>query len=113
MQWFPATAEMTPDDFKHSLTVAADAALAYGVESILVDVRDFHPSAACMELNAWRVQNIIPKYNQVLKRFAWLGGAELAQTPGSGNTYQGAGESYQSRWFQDEIAAISWATTHA
>ena len=113
MNWFPATAEMTADDFKHSLSVAADAALAHSVESILVDTRDFRPNSALGEVHAWRVQNIVPKYNKVLKRFAWLSGAELSQLPGGGDTFQNAGETYQSRCFCDEAAAISWATTNA
>ena len=108
--WFPATAGMTADDFKHSLTVAADAAVANGVESILVDVRDCRPNPAMGEVCEWRVRNIVPKYNQVLKRFAWLTGAEL---PGGGEAYSNEGETYQNRWFLDEAAAVSWATTHA
>lgn len=110
--WFPAAADMTVDDFKHSLTVVADAALAHSAECILVDVRDFRPNSALMELDAWRVQNIVPKYNQVLKRFAWLAGAQLPQLPGGGNAYQKEGETYQNRWFHDEAAAVSWATTN-
>jgi hypothetical protein len=109
MDWFPSTAEMSSDDFKRSLTVLADAALAHAAESILVDVTDFRSKAA-MEIDAWRVQNIVPKYNKVLKRFAWLTGAQPPQLPAGGDTYQNEGETYQSRWFRDEAAAVSWAT---
>ena len=112
VDWFPSTAEMTTDDFKHSLTVLADAALAHSAESILVDVREFRSKSA-MEVDAWRAQNIVPKYNRVLKRFAWLAGAQPPQLPGGGNPYQNEGETYQNRWFRDETEAVSWATTDA
>lgn len=112
LDWFPTTAEMSADDFKRSLTVLADAAVANTAQSILVDVREFRSKAA-MEVDAWRMQNIVPKYNKVLKRFAWLAGAQPAQLPGGGNTYQNEGETYQNRWFRDEAAAVSWATTNA
>ena len=113
MNWFPATGEMTAEEFKRTLTVAADAALAHGVESILVDTRDFRPNPALEDLCAWRVENIVPKYNQVLKRFAWITGAELSQLPGGGDSFQNAGETYQSRFFREEAAAIAWVTTSA
>lgn len=111
MDWFPTTSEMSADDFKRSLTVLADTAVAKTAQSILVDVREFRSKAA-MEVDAWRMQNIVPKYNKVLKRFAWLAGAQPAQLPGGGNTYQNEGETYQNRWFRDEAAAVSWATTN-
>lgn len=112
MDWFPATAEMSAEDFKQSLTVLADAALTHSAESVLVNVRDFR-SQAPMEVDAWRAQNIVPKYNQVLKRFAWLTGAQPPQLPGRGNPYQNEGETYHNCWFRDEAAAISWATTNS
>ena len=112
IDWFPTTAEMTADDFKRSLTVLADAAVAHAAESILVNVRDFRSKTA-MEVDAWRVQNIVPKYNKVLKRFAWLAGEQPPQLPGGGNAYQNEGETYQNRWFRDEPAAVSWATANA
>jgi len=114
LDWLPAAAEMTADDFKRTLTVAADVVLAHSVESVLVDVRDFRCNAELGsqmgEVEAWRTQNIVPKYNQVIKRFAWLAGAQMPELPGGGNAYQKEGEAYQSRWFRDEAAAISWAT---
>jgi hypothetical protein len=112
MDWFPATKDMSADDFKRSLTVLADAAVANAAESILVDVREFRSQAA-MQVDNWRLQNIVPKYNKVLKRFAWLAGAQPAQLPGGGDSYQNEGETYQNRWFRDEAAAVSWATTGA
>jgi hypothetical protein len=83
--------------------------LMHAAESILVDVRDFRSKTA-MEVDDWRVQNIVPKYNKVLKRFAWLTGEQPPQLPSGGNVYQNEGETYQNRWFRDEAAAISWAT---
>ena len=65
------------------------------------------------EVYEWRVQNIVPKYNKILKRFAWLGSAELAELPGGGNVFSNEGETYENRWFRDEAAAVSWATTNA
>lgn len=112
LNWLPATAKMTADDFKHTLTVAADAVLAHSVEGILVDARDLHPNPAMGEVYAWRVQNIVPKYNQVLKRFAWLGSADMPEMPGGGNAFSSEGETYVNRWFRDEAAAVSWATTN-
>ena len=104
---------MTADDYKHTLTAVADAVLAHAVESVLVDVRDFRPNPAMSEVYTWRVQNIVPVYNKVVKRFAWLGAAELSELPGGGNTFSQEGETYQNRWFRDEAAAVSWATTNA
>lgn len=112
MDWLPAASEMTADDFKRSLTVAADAALAHSVESILVNARDFRPNPALAEICDWRVQHIVPKYNQVIKRFAWLMAAQAPQLPGEGNSFQNAGEAYLSCWFRDEATAISWATNN-
>lgn len=111
MDWLPAAGGMAADDFKRSLTVAAEAVLAHSVESVLVDARDFRPNPALAEICEWREQHIVPKYNQVVKRFAWLAAAEAPQLPGDGDTFQNAGEAYLSRWFRDEAAAIAWATS--
>ncbi len=78
-----------------------------------MDARDLRPNSAMSEVYEWRVQNIVPKYNKVLKRFAWLGSAELAELPGGGNAFSNEGETYENRWFRDEAAAVSWATTNA
>ncbi len=113
MDWLPAAGEMTADDFKRSLSVAAEAALAHSVESVLVDVRDFSPNPALADICEWRVQHIVPKFDQVIKRFAWLAAAEAPQLPNDGNTFQNTGEAYLSCWFRDEAAAISWAKNNA
>jgi hypothetical protein len=112
--WFPATVDMTIDDFKRSLTVVADAALAHSVESILVDVRDFSSMSAMEDarfvMEAWRGRNIVPKYNKVFKRLAWLADDQLPKLPGGGYVYSYEGETFQNRWFRDEAAALLWAT---
>jgi len=112
MQWLPATIDMTADDLKHSITVIADAVVAHGIESLVVNTRDFHPNPALMEMAAWRKQNIVPKYNKSLKRFAWLAEAQVPQLPDGGKIVQGEGEAYQSCWFRDEAEAIAWATAN-
>lgn len=113
MDWLPAASEMSADDFKRSLSVAAEAALAHSVESILVDARDFRPNPALAEICEWRERHIVPKYNQVIQRFAWLAAAQASQLPGDGKPFQNSGEAYLSCWFRDEAAAISWATHEA
>jgi hypothetical protein len=110
LTWLPATAEMTVDDFKQSMIGASDIVLAKAVESVLVDVRGFQCNFELAGCDEWRVENIVPKYNKVLKRFAWMAGAQMPQLPGGGEAFQKPGENYQSRWFYDEAAAIAWAT---
>ena len=108
MDWFPATGEMSAEDFKRTLGVAAEAALAHSVEGVLVDAREFRPNPALAEICEWRERHIVPKYNQVIRRFAWLTAAEAPQVPGDGQPFQNPGEAYLSCWFRDEAAAITW-----
>lgn len=110
MDWLPAASGMSAEDFKRTLGVAAEAALAHAVECVLVDAREFRPNPALAEICEWREQEIVPKYNQVIQRFAWLAAAEAPQLPGDGQPFQNPGEAYLSCWFRDEAAAISWAT---
>lgn len=108
MDWFPATGEMSAEDFKRTLGVAAEAALAHSVEGVLVDVREFRPNPVLAEICEWRERHIVPKYNQVVRRFAWMTAAEAPQVPGDGKPFQNPGEAYLSCWFCDEAAAIAW-----
>ena len=100
---------MSTDDFKRTLTVLADTAVEKSAEGIMIDVRQFR-SIAAREIDDWRLQNIVPKYNSVLKRFAWLAGDQPPDLPGGGEPYQNEGEAYMNRWFRDETNAINWVT---
>lgn len=110
MDWLPAAGEMSAEDFKRTLGIAAEAALAHAVEGVLVDAREFRPNPALAEICEWRERTIVPKYNQVVRRFAWLTSADAPQIPGDGEPFQNAGEAYLSCWFRYESAAIAWAT---
>jgi hypothetical protein len=110
IDWLPDTAEMSLEDFKHSLTILVDATVAHSAKSVLADLRDFHFKSA-HEVEAWRMQNTVPKYNKVVKRYAWLVSAQTPQLPGDGKAHQNEGETYHRRWFRDEAEALSWATS--
>jgi hypothetical protein len=110
IDWLPDTAKMSLDDFKHSLTILVDATVANSAKSMLVDLRAFHFKSA-HEVEAWRMQNTVPKYNKVIKRWAWLATAQIPQLPGDGKAHQNEGEAYHRRWFRDEAEALSWATS--
>jgi hypothetical protein len=101
---------MTLDDFKHSTTILADTTVAHSAESVLADLRDFRFNVP-HEFEAWRMQNTVPKYNKVVKRYAWLAGAQPRQLPGDGKVHQNEGETYYRRWFRDEAEALSWGTS--
>ncbi len=109
LDWLPETEKMSADDFKRTLTVLADTVVDENAEGILVDVRQFRSKAA-MGIDSWRLVNIVPKYNQVLKRFSWLAGDQPPELPGGGSPYKNEGEMYENCWFRDENKAVTWAT---
>jgi hypothetical protein len=108
--WLPATAEMTLDDFKHSTMILAETTLAHSSERVLADLRGFRFNVP-REFEAWRMQNTVPRYNKVVKRYAWLAGAQPPQLPGDGKAHQNEGETYIRCWFRDEAKALSWVTS--
>lgn len=109
LDWFLETESMSADDFKRTLTVLADTVVEKGVEGALVDVRQFRSKVA-MEIDEWRLENIVPKYNKVLKRFGWLAGEQPPQLPGNGQAYQNDGENYHNKWFRDESLVLEWVS---
>jgi len=113
LTWFPETADMTADDFKRSLVALAEAVENSESPAVIVDVRDFRSEAA-MQIDDWRIENIVPRYNKHLHRFAWVAGASKPpELPGGGEEYQNDGETYKNRWFRDLEAAAQWATNEA
>jgi len=108
LDWFPATEELTLEDYKRTLTALADAVSEHQAAGMLVNVRDFR-SGVPGEDGGWREEVIVPKYNTVLKRFAWLAGEKPAELPGGGAPYCNEGEDYENRWFRDEAEAVAWA----
>ncbi|NKB88821.1 MAG: hypothetical protein GKS06_11445 [Acidobacteria bacterium] len=109
LSWLPETEDMTLEDFRNTLTVLADAVVEHGASGALVDVREFR-SEVPEEDDGWREEVIVPRYNTVLSRFAWLAGPEFEELPGGGGVYSNDGEEYANRWFHDEDEAIAWAT---
>lgn len=102
--WTAATAEMTDDDFNGAMGLLADKAIEVGAANILVDLRafDHKPSAEAM---AWRKQEVVPKYNQVVKRFAFLAGSA-----GDGPS-TGEGETFETQRLASEEAILEWFTS--
>ena len=109
LDWLPETEQISADDFKRTLIVLANTVVEKGVEGLLIDVRQFRSSVA-MEIDDWRLEHIVPKYNQALKRFSWLAGEQPVELPKSGSSYQNQGEKYQNCWFRDEDEAVAWVT---
>tara|TARA_R110002074_G_scaffold170006_2_gene332233 strand:+ start:14552 stop:14740 length:189 start_codon:yes stop_codon:yes gene_type:complete len=53
-------------------------------------------------------ENIVPKYNQCLKKLAWVSGSVPETLPGNGNAYQNKGEEYVNCWFREKHEALAW-----
>lgn len=95
---------MIADEFKLALEQLAEHVREKAATGTLVDVGTFH-FAPTAELDLWRREQIIPKYNSAgLKRFAYLlpsGGSYRPE--GFGDT-----DEFLTDWFDEPGQARAW-----
>ena len=103
LTWLGGTEGMTDDDFRETLEVFADGAIAHDADRLVIDVREFkhRPSA---EVLAWRDKVTVAKYNEAgIKRQAWIWPGDVSSMkPTSEN------KNYAERYFSTEQEAIDW-----
>jgi hypothetical protein len=102
--WKDTSSEMAADDIKMALEQLAEHIREKAATGTLIDVRTFH-FAPTPELDQWRREQIIPKYNSGgLKRFAYL------LPPGASYRPGGAGDTdeFLTDWFDKLDAARAW-----
>jgi hypothetical protein len=111
LRWFPATRDMTDDDFKASLELyTAQAERLQPMPFMLIDATQFLHSFADPAVMTWRDETIIPRYNQVgVARFAFH------VPPGTPGTIESGGApavegraSFPTAWFSTREKALEW-----
>jgi hypothetical protein len=78
--WLQGADKMPVDILKGNLSIFADLILEKNIESVLVDLREGCPRLT-NEMHLWRQENIVPKYNIVLKRCAFLASITTGKLP--------------------------------
>jgi hypothetical protein len=102
--WKASTESMSEDDFKQALSALASYLGERQATGVLVDVRAFG-FRMTEEVHDWRLERIIPAYNQAgLRRFAYLLAAGSQLRPGGG----GAGARFETEYFDEIGAARAW-----
>jgi hypothetical protein len=109
LEWLDRSANMTDDDFKHSMRRYAELAREHSTPHLLVDVTKFR-HAAGEGLGAWRDVHIIPVYNDAgVKKFAFLlpEGASGTVEDGSEPRREPPGE-FPTGYFSGRQSIIDW-----
>lgn len=101
--WTPETRDMSDDDFLGALELLASEAEKRKCPHVLVDARCFAASVSDAGMEA-RSERIVPRYNAVLKKFAFL----VRAAPKSSEPRQGDGETFWSRTSDSEQALLDW-----
>ncbi len=104
LTWHPETSAMSEEEFQMVLLQFAELAMTEGVHHLLMNLKDlgFVPEPG---FDAWREQEVIPRYNTAdIRRFA------MVFAPGHvpGAALQDPGASYECANFDDVSAAAAW-----
>jgi hypothetical protein len=109
LDWSEATANMTDDDFKESMSRYAKLAEEVRPTNLLVDVTKFKHSPG-PDVGAWRDQEIIPRYNSAgVKKFAFVipSGAPGTVEGGTPPASEPPGR-FPTAYFADRNNALNW-----
>lgn len=105
-RWFDTTADMSPDDFKASLTNFAACVENCRRRHILVDGTHFLMDPSGMD-DVWRDTNIIPRYNAAgVTKFAFQMPASMPMI-GSPPAKEGPGR-FLTAYFGGRQDALDW-----
>jgi len=108
-RWTPATEDLSDWEFKEGLSNFAGYAFEFGVESLVVDLREFRASGITEQTaNTWRAEVVVPRYNRAgVKKFAYL---TLPDAPGPpvGGPVRHLGEEFETAVFDAEAAMLEW-----
>ena len=106
-RWKPETETIDDLSFRESLSNYAGFVLEMGVPHAIVDLREFQPPAGVPMPEtggAWRTEVAVPRYNKVIKKFAYLAG------PGADVSTPSAHppERYETGVFNSEDQLKAW-----
>lgn len=107
LKWFHGAEGIPVRHFKDNLTILADTILEKETSGVLVDIREGNPHPSILN-GTWAFRNVIPKFNQIIKRVAWLSDFNQGLKSRYGEPFIKTGEPFQTCWFRDESNAIEW-----
>ena len=116
LKWFPATRQMTDDDFKATLDLhTSQSERLQPVPFMLIDATEFFHSFADASTLEWRDKHIIPRYNAAgVTRFAFH------VPPGAPGTVESGGvpavegsANFPTAWFTTRAKAEEWLANGA
>jgi hypothetical protein len=114
LKWFPATRNMSDDDFEATLDLhATQAEHLKPITFMLIDVTEFFHSFADPDTLGWRDEYIIPRYNAAgVTKFAFQTQPDAAGTVESGAqpTIEGRAN-YPTAWFRTRERAYRWLSS--
>ena len=110
--WTEKSAAMTVDDYKVSIRDYARLVLKHRARRALVDLRKFRYRVEDADaLASWWADEIVPLYNQAgLKKFAFVLPEGEQAPPDEASAKPEAGETFDTKHFGSEQAAMSWLT---
>ena len=112
--WTEKSVAMTVDDYKDAIRGYARLVLEHRTRCALVDLREFRYRVEHAELGAWWTDEIVPLYNQAgLNKLAFLLPEGEQPPPDEAPATAEAGETFITRHFASQQAAMSWLTADA
>jgi len=113
--WTEKSAAMTVDDYKNAIRDYARLVLKHRVRCALVDLREFRYRVEDTEaLGSWWSDEIVPLYNQAgLEKFAFVLPEGEQPPPDEAPAKAEARETFITRHFASQQAAMSWLTADA
>ncbi|MCP4398600.1 MAG: hypothetical protein GY801_15050 [bacterium] len=104
LAWTEATAAMTAEDFKHTVTTYTELVEKHHAQYLLIDVNTFRFNVD-EELGKWHVQHISPRYNKAgIKKKAFVVGKDATLPP----SREVPAEKFVTTHVHTEEDAIAW-----
>ena len=116
LKWFPATRQMSDDDFKTTTELyASQAEQLKPIQFMLIDATEFFHTFADPGTLAWRDEHIIPRYNAAgVTKFAFHMPPDTPNTVESGAAPAVEGPAaFPTGWFASRERAEQWLASDA